>query len=176
MINSLKKFLKTKFIKEEIEKAGKDDKELWKLINFLLNTQKSKNIVEPDNLTQEKINDFNKFFATIGFEVQKELKIDKNQKEQINFDFKPFFFEDENEKSVEKIIDSIKKDVATGCDDIPAKIFKDFKTTLSPYITKLINLSYKCNTFPDILKKAIVTPIYKKEKNDLFQTIGQFPF
>ena len=168
MINSLKNFLKTKFIKEEIEKAGKDDKELWKLINFLLNTQKSKNIVEPDNLTQEKINDFNKFFATIGFEVQKELKIDKNQKEQINFDFKPFFFEDENEKSVEKIIDSIKKDVATGCDDIPAKIFKDFKTTLSPYITKLINLSYKCNTFPDILKKAIVTPIYKKEeKNDI---------
>merc|ERR1711972_784146 len=70
IINSLKKFLKTKFVKEELEKAGKDEKELWRLINFL-NSQKSKNIVEPDNLTQEKVNDFKKFFATIGHEVQK---------------------------------------------------------------------------------------------------------
>ena len=168
IINSLKKFLKTKFVKEELEKAGKDEKELWRLINFLLNSQKSKNLVEPDNLSQEKVNDFNKFFATIGHEVQKELNIDKNQNEQKTHNFELFKFEEENEKTVEKIIDTIKKDVATGCDDIPPKIIKESKTILSPYITKLINLSYKMNIFPDILKKAIVNPIYKKDdKNDI---------
>ena len=106
IINSLKKFLKTKFVKEELEKAGKDEKELWRLINFLLNSQKSKNIVEPDNLSQEKVNDFNKFFATIGHEVQKELNIDKNQNEQKSHNFELFKFEEENEKTVEKIIDN----------------------------------------------------------------------
>ena len=58
--------------------------------------------------------------------------------------------------------------MATGIDNIPAKIIKQAKTIITPYITKIINISFETNTFPDILKKAIIKPIFKNDdKNDI---------
>ena len=101
-------------------------------------------------------------------DIQKELDINFDFENNKAFNFLPFKFENENEKDIEKIIDNIKKDVATGPDNIPSKIIKLTKTIISPYITKIINISYETKTFPDILKKAIIKPIHKKDdKNDI---------
>ena len=62
----------------------------------------------------------------------------------------------------------IKSNVATGYDNIPSKIIKLTKETLSPYLTEIINISYKTGIFPDLLKKAVVTPIFKEDdKNEI---------
>ena len=167
-INYLKKFLKQKYILEELEKAGEDAKKLWKVLNFLIGKKNAPEKIEPEELNQEKVNKYNKYFANIGLEIQKELNIDFNYENNKLHNFPPFKFEDENEKDIEKIIDSIKKEVATGPDSIPCKIIKQTKTIISPYITKIINLSYNTKQFPDVLKKAIIKPIYKKDdKNDI---------
>ena len=167
-INFLKKFLKQKYIIEELEKAGDDVKKLWKILNFLIGKKEKPDIIEPEALDQEKVNKYNNFFATIGYNIQKDLDVDLNYHCNNNFDFEPFKFVNETEESIEKIIDNIKTDIATGIDNIPSKIIKQTKKLISPFITKIINLSFKKKEFPDILKNAIIKPIYKKEdKNDI---------
>ena len=69
---------------------------------------------------------------------------------------------------MEKIIENLKTHVATGSDTIPSTILKQSKKIISPYLVKIINLSFETKTFPDILKNAVIKPIYKKEdKNDI---------
>ena len=168
VITYLKKTLKQKYIIEELEKAGDDPKLIWKILNFLIGKNNTPDIVEPEALNQDKVNNYNKYFATVGYNIQKELNIDHNFHNEKNHDFEPFKFENETLESIEKIIDKIKIDVATGIDGIPSKIIKHAKTVISPLITKIINISFETKTFPDILKSAIIKPIHKKEdKNDI---------
>jgi hypothetical protein len=77
-----------------------------------------------------------------------------------------FHFKEEKQGDIEKIIDKIRIDVATGNDNISAKIIKDIKTTISPILTKLINIGYETNNFPNCMKQAIIKPIHKKESTD----------
>lgn len=55
---------------------------------------------------------------------------------------------------------NIKK--AIGADGILAKIVKNYKSYIAPQLTALVNLSIENNCFPDKLKEAQVTPIFKK--------------
>ena len=56
---------------------------------------------------------------------------------------------------------NIKK--ATGADGIPAKIVKNCKSCIAPQLTALVNLSIENNGFPDKLKEAQVTHIFKEK-------------
>ena len=46
--------------------------------------------------------------------------------------------------------------------DIPADILKSNADIHLPFITKIINLSFENNCFPDYLKLAKVSPVYQK--------------
>ena len=58
-----------------------------------------------------------------------------------------------------KTIDTWSK--ATGADGIPAKILKAAAGPCSRLLTPLMNLSFKSGVFPDRLKIARITPIFK---------------
>ena len=70
-INFLKFILKKEFVSNGIENADKDIKAIWKILNLILGNDNKKQETLPDNVTQEKVNEYNKFFATVGHEVQK---------------------------------------------------------------------------------------------------------
>ena len=76
-----------------------------------------------------------------------------------------FSFKEETPEDITKLIDNIKARVATGIDRIPARILKDLNQTANHDICLLINLSYRTQTFPSSLKKAIIKPIYKNKGN-----------
>jgi len=86
-----------------------------------------------------------------------------------NFDFKerPIVHEElscfdaATEDEIISIIMSLKSNTAMGYDDIPIKFIKDNVKELTPCLTKLINQSIVKNTFPNSLKIAKVTVIYK---------------
>jgi hypothetical protein len=44
---------------------------------------------------------------------------------------------------------------------LPFKIFKKISSTLLPRLTNIINVNFSNNVFPNILKTAFITPIYK---------------
>ena len=167
-IKNTKFHLKKDFVNEKVEKADSDISELWKLLNLLTDKPKSKNI-EPDKITKEKANDFNKFFATVGSSIQEKLKekLDKTALDK-KFDGIDFCFVEEKDETIKKLIKNIDDKVATGEDNISAKLIKYCNEEITPYLTKIINQGYKTKTFPDILKKAIIKPIFKKgDPNDI---------
>ena len=55
--------------------------------------------------------------------------------------------------------------MATGPDQIPARILKDLNGLLNKDVCSFINASYRLNFFPSRLKHAVITPIYKDKGN-----------
>ena len=102
-------------------------------------------------MSQEKADKSNEFFATIGTKIQEELghQPDEATNENLEENLGNFQFAEENLTNVEKLINNIKIDVATGEDNIGAKLIKDSKSTIAPMLTKIINKCYKLNTFPE---------------------------
>ena len=167
-ITQMKRNLKRKFINEKLEETQGDSKKCWKLLGYITNRKKSKATIEPEMMTQEKADKSNKFFATIGIEIQKELgfKPSTTLSENIENNLGIFKFSEENQTNIEKLIDKLKIDVATGADNIGAKLIRDSKTTISTPLTKIINKCYHLNTFPECMKNAVIIPIHKKDNPD----------
>ena len=163
-ISHLKRKLKKKYITEKFKEAQGDTKKCWNILNQATNRTKSYDTVEPDMLNQEKVNNFNKYFATVGIEIQKKLQIvtpENNFAGLAGFSFKP-----ETTDSIGKLIDKIRDNVATGEDDISAKLIKDSKEIISPILMKIINIAYETATFPTCMKNAVIKPIHKKSDPD----------
>ena len=166
-IKNIKYHLKKDFVNEKVIKADNDISELWKLLNLLTDKPKPK-CIEPEKMNQEKANNFNKYFATVGTKIENQLKEKITKNLQQIPDLKNFHFSEEKEETITKIIKDINEKVATGDDNLSAKLIKQCNEIITPYLTKIINLGYKTKIFPDLLKKAIIKPIFKKgDPNDI---------
>ena len=158
-IKSKKRILRKKYIRKAIEEAGNDSKKLWKLLNSLTHRTSTIKITEPSNMDQTKANLFNSYFAEIGTKYQKQVNPDP---ECPNYEVPEFSFMHESIASITKIIENLKTDTAVGIDGIGVNLIKDLKTTIAPYLADLVNTAYEHNIFPQNLKTAIITPIFKE--------------
>ena len=61
-----------------------------------------------------------------------------------------------------KQLQSLKTDKATGLDGLSAKYLKLSAQVISKPLTAILNLSIQSSSYPNALKKAKVTPIFKK--------------
>jgi hypothetical protein len=115
-------------------------------------------ITEPDEI----INYFNNFFCEIGPTLSSSLPQQSCQysTEFLNRESQCFFYKT-NSSEVIKIINNLKIDAASGHDSIPCKIFKFCHQEISCTIAEIINLCFTKGTFPDILKIAKISAIYK---------------
>ena len=163
-ITRLKRKCKKAYYTEKLQQYEGEPQKMWKVLKEVTQTEKKPNNTEPEFIDQKTVNQFNSFFATVGSEIQRRLNI----KERINrvAVTGQFKFKEENEESIVKLIDRIKIDVAVGSDDINARLLKDAKYIIAETLTKLVNISYKTNTFPSCMKKATVIAIHKKESID----------
>ena len=109
-INHIKRKLKKIYYTDKIKEADGDTRKLWKILKEVTGTGKNKENVEPEMMTQDKANKFNKFFATVGVEIQKHLVV---QTHSTDFtDLQGFTFEEETTETALKLIDRIRTDVA----------------------------------------------------------------
>ena len=157
----LKRKLKKNYLTEKLTTTKDDPKATWKILNSIIGCNNNKENTEPDLMTQSKADEFNQFFAHIGENILKELNLtvpSTNLKGHDGFNFAL-----ESEETIAKMIEQMKPDVATGRDGISSKVIKDAKTTIAPLLTKIINIGYATNTFPDCMKMASIRPIHKKE-------------
>ena len=156
--------------------------ELWKGIRELVNVSKTKSSsfkllgVTGDLISNTNIivNKFNNYFSTIGEQVAIRIppgkgsfrdyltKKDDNNIPLINQP-NTFFLEATIPQEIEKIIDSLNIKKSVGPMSIPTYLLKIYKEFFSQWISILINQSFECGVFPDILKTAKVTPIHKKD-------------
>ena len=74
---------------------------------------------------------------------------------------KKFSFEPVSKDEVKKIIKDLKNSKSVG-GEIPTKIFKECDFTFE-ILTQCINKSFTSGEFPDCLKQANISPIFKKD-------------
>ena len=75
----------------------------------------------------------------------------------------PFRFIPVEEEIISEKLRHIDKKKASNLNGIPPKILVENYDILSPFLTKLINGSNSNMKFPDPLKLADISPIYKKD-------------
>ena len=122
---------------------------------------KTEDSVEPSNMTKEKANNFNNYFAPIGAETLNKMGLSVQEFEPTST--QGFMLEEVSPKDVVEVISRMKTNTAVGHDQIPAKIIKDLAETLSTTISELVNLSFTQSKFPHDLKHAVVRPIFKNK-------------
>ena len=72
-----------------------------------------------------------------------------------------FSFQEVNSELVCKLMSKMNPKKATGYDGIPNKLVKIAADEIAPPLTSLINTSMKKSVFPDRLKLAEISPVYK---------------
>ena len=135
----------------------KKPKKFWKEMGKLLGNKKQDNPI-PSTLSGEQ---FNKYFTTIGSELQKTLPdpgplVWKNPKCIYSFQFKQI-----EEKSVLKQLKRLSYDSHLDVLKLDTKLLRIGASLLSPSLTCLMNMSMQQGVVPDEWKLAKVTPIYK---------------
>lgn len=73
-----------------------------------------------------------------------------------------FFIIPASENEILNIIKSLKNKKSSGFDNFNSYLITNIADLISPVLTHIINLSFSSGVFPDILKRSIVVPIYKK--------------
>ena len=163
-ITHLKEKKKKVYYTNKLNEIEGDAKQTWSILRELTDGYSDRKDTEPENMDQEKANQYNKYFATVGSNIQKKLDIKDQRVEKNN---NGYTFIKETEENILKLIDRIKTDVAVGVDGINAKVLKDGKEIIAPILTQIINIGYEINQFPDSLKIASIKPIHKKNcQND----------
>ena len=166
---------KINFYSNEFKNCCTNQNEKWKFINRLLKkdfkTNLGPQVLSYNNkiiVNANQISEcFNNHFVNIGVELTKTLpkcsaisKTNFNSEESFNcFDF----YEVESSEILE-LINSFGVRKARGYDEISIRTIKENKLSLVPVLTHLINLTIKSSEFPDGLKIARVTPLFKKRR------------
>lgn len=156
----LRKDKSNKF-KQHILNSDNKMKTLWKTVATIKNNS-SKEI--PENPT-EMAQKFNLHFATAAEEKishQKNIPFQHDLERNDNkFNFHPI-----TKEETLKLIGRLKNKNSSGIDDIPMKTVKFCMEEIATPLTYLINNSMKYGVFPELLKQALIKPIYKKGEED----------
>ena len=166
--NSLLKKLKRNYEKSEIQNAGHDKKRLWKVIKNIAHISNKKLSAQPLITNQatalHTINQANSFFINMGKALAEKIKGNSSQphrKHSRNRTLHSFALIDTDEAEVDRVIMTMRNDCATGLDKIPCFFIKQYKRYLIPPLTYIFNLCFSKGIFPNVLKQAVVHPIYK---------------
>ena len=90
------------------------------------------------------------------------VKIKENRNDRSNFSFQVIY-----EKDIRAIIQNMNPNKASQENDIPVKIMKENIDLFSHFFSEKINNSFQTASFPDCLKNAIITAVFKKgDKSD----------
>ena len=122
---------------------------------------------------------FNNYFCSIADGIAAELPpvtgMPVSNTQQIN---NSLFLSPVTIDEVELIINNL-KNTNTGLNSIPVKIFKQLTPLLVPTICMIINICFSKGIFPDVLKIARITPVFKKGDRQAcgnYRPIASLPF
>lgn len=149
--------------KQQILQSDNKMKTLWQTVAKIKNNTKINKEIPGNPL--EIANNFNRHFATAA-----EEKIKQNQnipfQNDITRNSNNFKFRLITEEETLKIIGKLKNKNSSGIDDIPMCTVKACMNQTATPLAYLVNNSMKHGVFPELLKKALIKPIYKKGKEN----------
>ena len=174
--------LKRSAIKEYFDDRCQGDtkgKAFWKTIRpFLANKGENQNTIvlrENDEIktnTSDVCDIFNEHFINVAADIgpmQNDTDYTNHPSiEAIKHRNKipeSFAFKTVGNEEVYKKLQDLKCNKATGCDQIPAKVIKMVAQNVATPLASIINASINQSRFPQDLKLADVSPVFKKKDN-----------
>ena len=172
------------YYSRKFERVSGNMKKTWALINELRGKSIKKikaSFIIDGNLVKDRreiSNGFNLFFSSVAKKLNSKLNssrpVGSSPRDQHKNDFKQFlnkrvpnsiFMAPCYPEEIEKTIQSFQNDKAS---DISVVILKKCAIILSKHIANFVNAFLESGTFPNILKVAKVTPIFKKGDPQIF--------
>ena len=149
-----------------------DLKRTWRLIKLIIHKEPAKqgiheikhnNKCETDQTVIANI--FNEYFTNIGEKLASKIPQEsgspcefiKNDQTKSN----SIFMQPTTASEIINIVQNLKNDKAAGCDSISPKVLKAVMNNIVTPLCTLFNKSMESGIFPDSLKVARVTPIFK---------------
>ena len=180
---------KKKYYFEQFENFKSDIKKTWNQINEVLSRNKKSSelpnyFCEGNNIltkNEDIANCFNRFFCNIGPELADSIKGPEGKsyedylKQNI---FSTFSFETIDSDYVMKRVQELKSKSSFGHDGLSSILLKRIASKIKNVLTTIINQSLMTGIFPNSLKTAKISPIYKKEDphlTDNYRPISLLP-
>lgn len=144
----------------EIRNSDNKVKSVWKIVNELVGSKNNKINMHTGHNPEAVAEDFNKYLIN---SVNKLVKNSQTSNQtSISISTKSIFISPVTERETLNIINELKNKSSCGFDEVPSKILKVSALEIVKPLTWIINNSFKAGLFPEALKLAIVTPVYKK--------------
>ncbi len=179
MINSARRH----HICDKISQCEGDSKKLWEIINGVRGKCKKKIkpsfMINNERIISRRIiaHEFNKYFVSIASNLNKayDERLEDNPiiaNSKTFTDYLPqscpssIYLANCTSSEVVNIIKELENGKAS---DIPVHVIKQSSCVISDILTKLYNNCMNNGIFPDKLKTGKITPIYKKENEELLE-------
>ena len=176
---------KRSYYSEQFEVYSKDTKQTWKSINTLLKSGNNNCrathveklcVLESGNKKDvtdvNEISDvFNDFFVNIGRNLASSIihiPGNMNYNEYLDNEVEgSMFWNPVTSFEVNDHLLSLERNKACGFDNVPAQLLKDAADLIASPLAYIFNQSLSLGVFPEMMKVAKVTPIYKKGQKDV---------
>ena len=168
-LTSILKLEEKNFYESQIIDNKNNLRKVWAIIKEVINKNKSSRISDQFIINDKTETDpiriaqgFNNYFANIGQSLASKINSDNVS----HWDFissninASLFLEPTNETEIKLIIPELKEG-ASGRDGILPKHIKCVSDFIAHPLTRIANLFLEQGVFPEELKFAVVTPIYK---------------
>jgi exonuclease III len=159
---------KSAYYCSQIADCGKDQKQLFHIVNGLLKRGKS-NSLPTHTESEELANQFADYFTGKIQKIRGQFPVEQipmSYQNKLNSVPQLDKLQLTTEEELEKMILSSKTKTCM-LDPIPTTILRASLDVLLPTLCKIVNLSLSTSTFPEALKEAAVTPLIKKASLDV---------
>ena len=179
ILNRLKCFSKMSYFVKKCTEFKNNSKKLWSMINNIVGkTNDKKGVIEKlyvNNIETSNaeaiVNHFGEHFAGVGkqfvSQITKSNKTINQYLSKIDRNSKSIFLTPVTDYELNRIITMLPNKSSSGWDDLSNKVIKKLKEPLSYPLLIIVNRSLAEGVFPDTLKLANVTPLFKSSKKNL---------
>ena len=172
------KHQKNNYYCNKILDNSENSKKIWEFINEIRGKKKKKMkpqfIVDGVRVVERRViaNKFNEYFSSIASKMNENNNGIHLEPLPSFLEFMPqrtqqslFFYECDQEE-ISEIISNLKNGKAS---DFPIRVIKQLSNILSPALAVQFNRLISKGTFPSVLKLGKITPIYKKDNEELLE-------
>ena len=169
LVNNSVKRARALYYQNSFNRCRTNLKKTWRLINGLIRETRPNKSVSEINVDGTVVSDndviadkFCDFFSNIASNLQNEIP--NSNRDPMDYmgcpNVNSIYLKPVDVNEVNVIISNLKNS-SYGLNVIPTKIFKSVCGVMSPIICNLINKSFSLGIFPQSLKLATITPVYK---------------
>ena len=172
-LDKLKRSEKISYYHSKCSDFKNNVKKLWELINQVIGKMVDKSSVishitvnETEILNEKAIaNEFGKYFSSVGKTFASKVKNSKRKityyNDKITRNPKSIYLYCTSEIEIKKLIENLPNKTSSGYDNISNILLKRLCTAILTPLTVIFNLSISNGIFPNKMKLAETTPLYK---------------